>query len=198
MDYLVIIFSLVFVQNFVLSQFIGMCPFFGVSKKRSSAIGMGLAVVFVMALTSLATMAFYRLALKPYGMENYLRILVFILLIAALVQFVEMAMRKITPALYKALGIYLPLNTTNCAVLAAAEINVIKFADDPSFMVCMLKSLLLGAFGGVGFMLAMVLMSGVRERLESAPVPAAFKGMPIAFISASCMALSFMAFAGFI
>ena len=196
--YFQIMFTAVFVQNFVLSQFLGLCPFIGVSKRRDAAFGMGMAVIFVMTLASIATMLIYRLVLKPRGMDLYLDIVSFIVVIAALVQFVEMAMRKVAPALYKALGIYLPLITTNCAVLGVTQLNVIDFADDASLLSCMGKSAANGIFAGVGFTLAMVLMGGIRERLESAPVPRCLQGVPIAFICAGCMALAFFGFAGFV
>ena len=210
MEYLQIMFLAVFVQNFVLAQFLGLCAFIGVSKKRSSAVGMGLAVIFVMTLSSLATMLLYLFVLDPpanldvlhlkqYNLAVYLDIVSFILVIAALVQFVEMAMRKLTPALYKALGIYLPLITTNCAVLGVTQINVSRFVTpDAGFLDILAKTVLNGFFGGVGFMVAMLLMSAIRERLESAPVPPSLAGVPIAFITAACMALAFLGFAGFV
>ena len=195
--YLKIIFAAVFVQNFVLSKFLGLCPFIGVSKKRSSAIGMGLAVIFVMTLASAATMLIYQLLLKPYKMEMYLDIVSFIVVIAALVQFVELAMRKLAPTLYKALGIYLPLITTNCAVLGVTQLNL-EFSklENITLMDCLSRSIVNGIFAGVGFTLALVLMAGIRERLDSAPVPECMQGVPIAFISAGCMALAFFGFAG--
>jgi Na+-translocating ferredoxin:NAD+ oxidoreductase subunit A len=196
--YFQIMFTAVFVQNFVLSQFLGLCPFIGVSKRRDAAFGMGMAVIFVMTLASIATMLIYRLVLKPRGMDLYLDIVSFIVVIAALVQFVEMAMKKLAPPLYKSLGIYLPLITTNCAVLGVTQLNVSKFASAESFFDCMARSTVNGIFAGVGFTLAMVLMAGVRERLESAPVPKAFQGAPIAFIAAACMALAFFGFAGIV
>lgn len=196
--YFKIMFVAVFVQNYVLAQFLGLCPFVGVSKKRDAAFGMGMAVIFVMTLASIATMLIYRLILKPYGMDMYLDIVSFIVVIAALVQFVEMAMKKVAPALYKALGIYLPLITTNCAVLGVTQLNVAKFADNESFTHCLGMSTVNGIFAGLGFTLAMVLMAGIRERLEFAPVPHALRGVPIAFVAAGCMALSFFGFAGIV
>jgi electron transport complex protein RnfA len=196
--YFKIMFSAVFVQNFVLSQFLGLCPFVGVSKKRDAALGMGMAVIFVMALASIVTMVIYRCVLIPYGMEKYLDIVSFIVVIAALVQFVEMAMKKVAPSLYKSLGIYLPLITTNCAVLGVTQLNVSSYAVEESFVSCMAKSTVNGIFAGIGFTLAMVLMAGVRERLEGAPVPKALAGIPIAFIAAGCMALAFFGFAGIV
>lgn len=210
MEYLKIMFVAVFVQNFVLAQFLGLCPFIGVSKKKSAALGMGMAVIFVMTLASVVTMLIYLflldppesldiLGLKKYNMSIYLDIVSFILVIAGLVQFVEMAMRKLVPTLYKALGIYLPLITTNCAVLGVTQINVSRFVTpDAGFADIMLKTALNGFFGGVGFLVAMLLMSSIRERLQSAPIPESLAGVPIAFITAACMALAFMGFAGFI
>ena len=201
--YFKIMFAAVFVQNFVLSKFLGLCPFVGVSKRRDAAIGMGMAVIFVMTLASVATMLVFRLVLvpewrwgetlvKPGGMESYLDIVSFIVIIAALVQFVEMAMRKLAPPLYKSLGIYLPLITTNCAVLGVTQLNVIDFSEDS----------LGGALARVKPMPAKmpltVLMAGIRERLESAPVPKCLQGVPIAFVCAACMALAFFGFAGIV
>ncbi|MFW5858288.1 MAG: electron transport complex protein RnfA [Planctomycetota bacterium] len=197
--YLKIMFAAVFVENFVLSKFLGLCPFVGVSKRRDAAVGMGLAVIFVMTLASIATMIIYLYILKPFRMEFYLDIVSFIVVIASLVQFVEMAMRKVAPALYKALGIYLPLITTNCAVLGVTQLNL-EFAKDATLSLpsILARSTVNGIFAGVGFTLALVLMAGVRERLESAPAPQALQGVPIAFIAAACMALAFFGFAGIV
>lgn len=196
-EYLVLLFALVFVQNFVLSQFLGICPFIGVSKKRDSAIGMGMAVIFVMGVACFVTMLVYKLLLVPYNLQNYLDIMSFILIIAALVQFVEIVMKKVAPPLYQALGIYLPLISTNCAVLGSTQMKVAEWAD-LSLAEALLKSTCLGVFGGIGFTLALYLMAAIRERLESAPIPAGLKGIPIAFIAAAGMALSFFAFTGII
>ncbi|MHC4883706.1 MAG: electron transport complex protein RnfA [Planctomycetota bacterium] len=197
--YLKIMFVAVFVQNFVLAQFLGLCPFIGVSKKRDAAFGMGMAVIFVMTLASIVTMLIYRLLLLPFGMEAYLDIVSFIVVIASLVQFVEMAVKKLAPALYQALGIYLPLITTNCAVLGVTQINVNQFGNgSETLLSCLAKSTVNGIFAGIGFTLAMILMAGIRERLEGAPIPKALKGVPIAFICAGCMALAFFGFAGFV
>jgi len=201
-EYLTIMFGLVFVQNFILSQFLGLCPFIGVSKNRGSALGMGMAVIFVMVLASVSTMVLYKgifehPALKQYEMGMYLDIVSFILVIAALVQFVEIAMKKMAPALYQTLGIFLPLITTNCAILGATQMNVVKFGN-LSFVEALVKSALLGVAGGIGFTLALFLMAGIRERLENAPLPESMKGVPIAFIAASGMALAFLGFQGII
>lgn len=199
-QYLALIFGLVFTHNFVLSQFMGLCPFFGVSKNRSSAVGMGIAVVFVMTMAASVTMLLYKgvflsAPLKKYGMGEYLDISSFILVIAALVQFVEIVMKKTAPALYRALGIFLPLITTNCAVLGATQLYLFEFAK-PEYSLAQAVGLnaLVGFGGGLGFTLALYLMAGVRERLENAPVPPAFRGMPIAFMAGCCMALAFLGF----
>tara|TARA_Y100000310_G_scaffold332577_1_gene408438 strand:- start:24 stop:602 length:579 start_codon:yes stop_codon:yes gene_type:complete len=185
-----IIIGAIFVNNFILTRFLGLCPFFGVSKKTKPAVGMGLAVIFVMTLASIVTWIVYNLILVPLGLQ-YLQIIVFILIIATLVQFVELFLKKANPVLYKALGIYLPLITTNCAVLGVAFLNV---QENYSFI----AALVFGLSAGVGFLLALLLMSGIRERLELSKVPKAFSGIPIAFIVAALMSLAFLAFSGII
>ncbi|HPK40171.1 MAG TPA: electron transport complex subunit RsxA [Candidatus Cloacimonadota bacterium] len=180
--------SFIFINNFVLSRFLGLCPYLGVSKKLDSAFGMGMAVIFVMAIASAFTWLINAYLLIPTGLE-YLQTIAFILTIAALVQFVEMFIQKSAPALYKSLGVYLPLITTNCAVLGVAVINI---NDHLNF----LDSILNGFFGGVGFTLVLLMMAGIRERLEKAEVPKSMQGMPIALIIAGCMALAFLGFAG--
>jgi electron transport complex protein RnfA len=185
-----IIIGAIFVNNFILTRFLGLCPFFGVSKKTKPALGMGLAVIFVMTLASIVTWIVYNLILVPLGLQ-YLQIIVFILIIATLVQFVELFLKKANPILYKSLGIYLPLITTNCAVLGVAFLNV---QENYSFIV----ALVFGLSAGVGFLLALLLMSGIRERLELSKVPKAFSGIPIAFIVAALMSLAFLAFSGMI
>ncbi len=196
-EYFVLMFGMIFVQNFVLNQFLGICPFIGVSKKRDSAIGMGLAVIFVMGLSCFATMVIYKLVLIPYGLDQYLDIISFILIIAALVQFVEIVMKKATPDLYQALGISLPLISTNCAVLGSTQMRVIDYAALP-LAEALTKNTLLGIFGGIGFTVALFLMACIRERLETAPIPKAFRGIPVAFIAAAGMALSFFGFTGIV
>lgn len=180
--------SMILVNNFVLSRFLGLCPFFGVSKKLDSAVGMGLAVIFVMALASLFTWVIYHLLLAPMGI-TYLLTVSFILIIAALVQFVEMFLQKYSPTLYKALGIYLPLITTNCAVLGVAVLNI---NEDYGFV----ESMVQGISAGIGFTLALVFMAGVREKLEYAKIPKAMEGLPVAFVAAGLMAIAFLGFAG--
>ncbi len=186
MSYLGILVTYIFVSNFILSQFMGLCPFLGVSKNSESAIGMGVAVTFVTGVASVVCWAAYHLLLVPFELE-YLKTIVFILIIAALVQLVEMFIKKMSPSLYKALGIFLPLITTNCAVLGIAILNI-----DNSYN--LLESFFAGVAAGLGFTMAIVLMANIREKLEMTPVRKAFRGVPIAFISAGLMALAFMAF----
>lgn len=187
-EYFLIIMSAILVDNFVLSKFLGICPFLGVSKKLETAAGMGGAVVFVMTLASLATAILYQFVLVPLGME-YLQTLGFVLVIAALVQFVEIVLKKLMPPLYQALGIYLPLITTNCAVLGAALLAVTNDYD-------VLKSTVYGFAAGAGFTLALVLFSGVREKIEASDVPDALKGIPAALIAAALVSVSFFGFQG--
>ena len=188
--FLIILMTSVLVNNYVLVRFLGICPFLGVSKKLNQAVGMGIAVTFVMLLASAATYPIYTYLLLPNGM-NYMRTIVFILVIAALVQLVEIILKRYIPALHKSLGIYLPLITTNCAVLGVTINNI---NDGFTFAESMVSSL--GC--GLGFLLAMVLFAGVRSRIEDANPPEAFKGLPITLISASIVALSFMGFAGLV
>lgn len=176
-------------ENFILVKFLGICPFMGVSKRSDTALGMGLAVIFVMGLASAATWAVNQYLLVPYGLE-FMQTVVFILVIAALVQLVEMFLQKALPALYQALGIYLPLITTNCAVLGVALLNI---QNGYSF----LESVVYGLTGGAGFTLAILLFSSIRERLEDCDCPKAFRGFPLALIAAGLLALSFMGFSGF-
>ncbi|MCD8350622.1 MAG: hypothetical protein LUC93_08445 [Planctomycetaceae bacterium] len=196
-DYFTLMFGMIFVQNFVLNQFLGICPFIGVSKKRDSAIGMGMAVIFVMGLACFSTMLIYKMVLIPYGLDQYLDIISFILIIAALVQFVEIVMKKAAPDLYQALGIYLPLISTNCAVLGSTQMRMTDYAA-LSLPDALAHNTALGIFGGIGFTLALFLMATIRERLEQAPVPPALKGIPIAFLAAAGMALSFFGFTGIV
>ena len=177
------------VENFILVQFLGICPFLGVSKKIDTALGMGLAVVFVMGLASIFTWAVNTFLLVPFGLDAYMQTVAFILVIAALVQFVEMFLKKSMPALYTALGIYLPLITTNCAVLGVALLN-----SQEGYGVIM--STAYGVFAGLGFTLAIVLFASIRERLEFADYPKAFQGFPIALVTAGLLAMAFMGFSG--
>ena len=186
MNLVVIFFSFVLVNNFILSKFMGLCPFIGVSRNRESAVGMGFAVIFVMSITSVLTWVIYHGILAPLGIE-FLKTIVFILVIASLVQLVELVIRKFSPALYKALGIYLPLITTHCAVLGIAIIAV-----DENYGA--LESLVAGMSGGIGFLMVLIIMSFLREKLSLEKVPEPFKGVPVAFVTAGAMALAFMAF----
>lgn len=192
MEYLFIIIGAVFVNNFVLSQFLGICPFLGVSKKTETALGMGLAVIFVMGIASLFTYIVYTWVLIPLGIQ-YLQTIAFILIIASLVQLVEMVIKKFSPTLYNALGVYLPLITTNCAVLGVALMNV-----KPMYDYNLLQAFINGIFSGVGFTLAIVLLAGIREKLQYADVPDVFKGFPITLIAAGIMSMAFVAFSGMI
>ena len=184
-----ILVTAIFTQNFILSKFLGICPFLGVSKKLNTATGMSLAVIFVMVLSTAVTYPI-NLLLKANDME-YLQTIVFILVIAALVQLVEIVLKKYIPSLYSSLGIYLPLITTNCAVLGVVLLNI---DNGYNFIESMVNSL--GA--GLGFLLAMVMFAGVRERLESCKVPKFLEGLPITLVAASLVSLSFLGFAGLV
>ena len=187
-DLILIIMGGVLVNNYVLQQFLGVCPFLGVSKKLNQASGMGIAVTFVMLVATAATYPIYMFALVPLKLE-YLQTIVFILVIASLVQFVEIILKRFIPSLHKSLGVYLPLITTNCAVLGVT-INNIKM--EYSFLESMVASLGVG----LGFLLAMVLFAGVRSRIENCPAPKCFKGIPVTLVAASIVALAFFGFAG--
>lgn len=190
-ELLIISIGAILVQNFVLVQFLGICPFLGVSKKVETATGMGFAVVFVMACASAITWAVQQL-LVLLNIE-YLQTIAFILVIAVLVQFVEMFLQKSIPSLYNSLGIYLPLITTNCAVLGVAIQNITKYGGTAYSFI---KSVTYGTTAGIGFTLAIVLFAGVRERLESSDIPEFLKGMPITLITASLLSIAFMGFSG--
>jgi electron transport complex protein RnfA len=190
MELILIFISAALVNNFVLAYFLGICPFIGVSNKLSSAFPMGLATTFVLVLTSIASWLIYHLILVPYHVE-YLEYVAFILVIASLVQFVEMFIKKVSPPLYRALGIFLPLITTNCAVLGVALFIVLKEYD-------FVESLFFGIGAGVGFTLAICIMAGIREELELGNIPRPFRGAPITLIVAGLLALAFMGFAGMI
>ncbi len=195
---LVILIGSALVNNVVLSQFLGICPFLGVSKKTSTAAGMGAAVIFVITLSSLITSALYAFILKPLDL-TYLNTIVFILVIAALVQLVEMILKKYSPALYKSLGVYLPLITTNCAVLGVALLNVQNgYLDKGSVAIGIIKSVANGFATALGFTIAIVIMAGIRERIEYNDIPQSFKGTPIVLITAGLMAIAFIGFSGII
>ncbi len=187
---LIILVGTILVNNYVLYKILGICPFIGVSKRVETALGMGLAVTFVMGLASVISWLVQKLILDPMNIQ-YLQTIAFILVIAALVQLVEMMLQKSVPALYKALGIYLPLITTNCAVLGVAIINI-----DENYT--LIESLFNGVGGALGFLLAIVLFAGIRERMEFAPIPEPLKDFPIALISSGLMATAFLGFQGLI
>lgn len=187
-ELLIILISSSLVSNVVLSQFLGLCPFLGVSKKTNTAVGMGVAVIFVITLASAVAGAMYEFILVPLGIE-YLQTICFILVIAALVQFVEMFLRKAIPALYEALGVYLPLITTNCAVLGVALTNVQKEYG-------ILTGVVNGFATAVGFTISIVILAGIREKIQYNDVPESFKGMPIVLLTAGLMAIAFCGFSG--
>ncbi len=187
-ELILILTSGILVKNYVLQQFLGICPFLGVSKKFDQASGMGIAVTFVMLCATAVTYPIYTYALVPLKLQ-YLQTIVFILVIAALVQFVEIVLKKFIPALHKSLGVYLPLITTNCAVLGVTINNI---TDGYNFLESMISSLGVG----LGFLIAMILFAGVRSRIENCPSPKSFKGVPITLIAASIVALAFYGFAG--
>lgn len=188
MNILMIMFTAILTENFIFSRFYGCCPFLGVSDKPSTALGMGMAVTFVMTLSSAATWAVYRFLLEPFGLK-YLKTIAFILVIAALVQFIEMFLKKNVPSLYSALGIYLPLITTNCAVLGSALVNIEKGYN-------FIESVVFGFSAALGFTMAIVGFAGVRERLNFADPPKAFRGFPLLLISAGLVAMAFSGFSG--
>ncbi len=183
-----IIVSAIFVNNFVLSRFLGLCPFVGISKKLDIAVGMGISMTFVVTMSSIITWPIYNFVLVPFGLE-YLNIISFILIIACFVQLVEIFVRKFNPILYKALGIYLPLITCNCVVLFVTLLNVQGKLN-------FIESVIQGFSAGLGFALALILMTSIRVKLEMAKIPAPFKGAPIAFIIAGLMSLAFLGFSG--
>lgn len=187
-ELLIILISSILVNNVVLSQFLGICPFLGVSKKVETATGMGAAVVFVITIASTVCSLLYKFILDPLDMQ-YLQTIVFILVIAALVQFVEMVLKKMMPALYQSLGVFLPLITTNCAVLGVALNNVTNEYS-------IIESIVCGIGTALGFMISIVILAGIRERIEDNDIPASFQGSPIVLITAGLMAIAFCGFAG--
>ncbi|MDD6401625.1 MAG: electron transport complex subunit RsxA [Lachnospiraceae bacterium] len=190
MNIILLAISAAFVNNVILSQFMGICPFLGVSKKVSTAAGMGGAVIFVMAIASTVTSLIYKFVLEPLDLK-YMNTIVFILVIASLVQFVEMFLKKAMPSLYQALGVYLPLITTNCAVLGIALKNV-----ESGYTI--FESIINGIFSAVGFAVAIVIMAGIREKIDKNDVPMSFRGAPIVLITAGLMAIAFMGLNGLI
>lgn len=190
MNLLLIVVSAVLINNFVLVKFLGICPFLGVTKKVETAIGMGAAVIFVMTLASAITYVLQYAILEKFNIA-YLQTIAFILVIAALVQFVELVLKKTSPSLYQALGVYLPLITTNCAVLGVAILNI-------NYNYNFIESVIFGVAAAAGFTLALILFACIRERLEYSPIPRALQGFPIALISAALMSIAFMGFSGLI
>lgn len=190
MEYIVIFIAAVFVNNIVLSQFLGICPFLGVSKKISTAIGMGAAVTFVMTLSTIVTFLLQKYLLNQYGLD-FMQTIVFILVIAALVQMVEIILKKVSPPLYQALGVFLPLITTNCAILGVAIMVIQKNFD-------LIQSVVFAISTAIGFTLAMVIFAGIREQLSLTKIPKAIQGTPIALIVAGLLAMAFMGFSGIV
>ncbi|TET44387.1 electron transport complex subunit RsxA [candidate division TA06 bacterium] len=190
MELFIIFVGAALVNNFVLARFLGICPFLGVSKRLETAFGMGMSVIFVMTLASVGTNIVYTFVLVPLGLE-FLQLIAFILIIASLVQLVETVLQKAVPTLYKGLGIYLPLITTNCAILGLALLNVLKSYD-------LLRAIIFGLGAGLGFTLALLLMAGIRQRLVFADVPRCLKGVPIALIVAGLLSLAFFGFSGLV
>lgn len=188
MDYFLLFISAIFINNIVLVQYLGACPFMGTSKSTDVAMGMGFSVIFVIMMSTAITWPVQHYLLEPFGI-GYLQTIAFILVIASLVQFVEMFLKKAVPPLYKSLGLFLPLITTNCAVMGVA---ILVQRNDYPFI----RSVLFGIASGLGFLVALVIISSIRERLDTAPVPQVFKGVPIALITAGIMSLAFFAFKG--
>lgn len=188
MEYFLLFISAIFINNIVLVQYLGACPFMGTSKSTDVALGMGGAVIFVTLMATAITWPIQHYVLNPYGI-GYLQTIAFILVIASLVQFVEMFLKKVIPPLYKSLGLFLPLITTNCAVMGVA---IMVQRNGYSFF----KSMMYGLASGVGFLIALVIISAIRERLDIAPVPAVFRGVPVALVTAGVMSLIFFAFQG--
>ena len=201
MEYFLIIISAIFVNNIVLAQFLGVCPFLGVSSKLSTATGMSGAVCFVITLATVVTYLINQYLLVPFGLDKFMQTIVFILVIAALVQTVEIVLKKISPSLYQALGIFLPLITTNCAVLGVA-INVVSkefsFGGSAPHMMGLGEATVYALATSLGYGLAMILFAGLREHLAASDVPKAFKGLPIAMITVGIMAMAFLGFSGIV
>jgi len=190
MEYIIIIISAIFVNNILLAQFLGVCPFMGVSTKISTSVGMGAAVVFVMTLATIVTWLIMHYLLVPFKI-GYMQTISYILVIAALVQMVEIILKKVSPPLYQALGVYLPLITTNCAVLGVAILVIQKDLN-------LMESVVFAVANAIGFSLALVIFAGLREKFELVNIPKGMKGIPIAFVTAGLLALAFMGFAGLV
>ena len=190
MEYIIIIISAIFVNNAVLIQFLGVCPFLGVSKRFSTAAGMGMSVTFVITIASICTYLCYSFILHPLGIE-FLQVIINILIIASLVQMVEIILKKVSPALYQALGVFLPLMSTNCCIFGVCLIII-------QYEYTLIKSVVYAASTGLGFALAMVVFAGLREQLEFAPIPKSMQGVPIALVTAGLLAMAFMGFSGIV
>ena len=190
MEYIIIFIAAVFINNVVLAQFLGICPFLGVSKKVDTAIGMGTAVTFVLTISTIATFLIQKYVLDPFGLA-YLQTIIFILIIASLVQMVEIVLKKVLPALYQALGVFLPLITTNCSILGIAILVIQKEYN-------LLQSIIFSVSTAIGFLLALVIFAGIREQLSQSNVPTSMQGIPIALITAGILAMAFMGFAGIV
>jgi len=196
-ELIIVAISAIFINNFILTRFLGLCPFVGVSKSTGPALSMGFAVTFVMTMASMITWGIYNFVLVPYQLE-YLRTVSFILVIASFVQFIEIILKRFAPAVYQAFGIYLALITTNCAVFGVAVLNIDNFFfEGKAVTASFLKASLQGFAAGIGFLLAIFLMSGIRERLDFSDVPDSMKGLAITFVVASLMSIAFFGFAGF-
>ncbi len=191
MEYLLLVVSAVLVNNFVLSRFLGICPFLGVSKKISTALGMSGAVMFVMTMASAVTWCLQKFLLEPFGLDKFLQTLTFILVIAALVQLIDIVMKRFAPPLHAALGIFLPLITTNCAVLGVAVLNM---KDGFGFF----KSIIFGFSAALGFALALLIFTGLREKIDRADPPRCFRGVAISLVTAGLLSLAFMGFSGLV
>ena len=200
MKIIIILISTIFVSNVILAQFLGICPFLGTSKKTSTAVGMGAAVIFVLVLATLVTYLINKYLLVPQGLDEFLQTIVFILVIAALVQMVEIILKKISPSLYTALGVFLPLITTNCCVLGVAITVVTKqfTFGEAAHMLDLGESVVYAAGIAIGFALALIIFSGIREHLDIMEVPKGMKGTPIALITAGILAMAFMGFGGLV
>ena len=190
MDYFIIFIAAVFVNNIVLAQFLGICPFLGVSKKVDTAFGMGMAVTFVLTISTIVTFLIQKFILDAFGLQ-YLQTIIFILIIAALVQMVEIVLKKVSPSLYQALGVFLPLISTNCAILGVAILVIQKEYN-------LLQSIVFAASTAIGFALALIIFAGIREQLDRTNVPVAMQGIPIALLTAGILAMAFMGFSGIV
>ena len=190
MEYIIIFIAAVFINNIVLAQFLGICPFLGVSQKVDTAIGMGMAVLFVLTVSTIATFLVHKFVLDPFGLQ-FLQTIIFILIIAVFVQMIEIVLKKMSPSLYQALGVFLPLISTNCAILGVAILVIQKEYN-------LLQSIVFAASTAIGFALALIIFAGIREQLARTNIPVALRGLPIALLTAGLLAMAFMGFAGIV